>query len=145
MNEGSVPDDDPEKLLAQAGAYDECLQSGQALDSAFEREHREHEELSSVTRLLNDVFAGPNDQRLGPPRDLNRTDLPPAMEHFRFDSTLGRGGFGTVYQAFDELLQRDVAIKVIRVASLSNGGSSERLLEAQAAARLSHKNLFPIR
>ena len=33
---------------------------------------------------------------------------------YRVDALLGKGGFGAVYQAFDELEERSVAVKLIR-------------------------------
>jgi serine/threonine protein kinase len=56
------------------------------------------------------------------------------MERFRLGERLGSGGMGTVYRAFDERLQREVAIKEVRIQD--DGGRVRR--EAQAAARLNH-------
>ena len=55
------------------------------------------------------------------------------MGRFRVGDRIGSGGMGTVFKAFDERLQREVAIKEIRTA-----GADRVLREAQAAARLNH-------
>jgi hypothetical protein len=54
--------------------------------------------------------------------------------------TLGAGGMGVVYGAYDPQLDRRVAIKVLRGAA-----PAERILgEGQELARLSHPNVLPV-
>ena len=56
---------------------------------------------------------------------------------------LGRGGMGTVLEAYDPQLERTVAIKVLHEAA--GGGHEQRLLrEAQALARVSHPNVVQV-
>jgi serine/threonine protein kinase len=62
---------------------------------------------------------------------------------------LGRGGFGTVWRARDQLLQRDVAIKEIEFPSILDNAQQAAirdkvLREARAAARLSHPNAVTV-
>ncbi len=61
---------------------------------------------------------------------------------------IGRGGMGVVYSAFDSVLDRKLAIKVLRSDLLTGERASEieeRLLrEAQALARLTHPNVVAI-
>lgn len=61
------------------------------------------------------------------------------MDRFRLEERIGSGGMGTVYRAFDERLQRPVAVKEVMV------GAPERVVrEAQAAARLNHPGIVAL-
>ncbi len=66
------------------------------------------------------------------------------LNRYRIDAQLGQGGMGTVYQAHDTLLGRDVAVKVINNSGLGTEGRARLLLEAQAAARLNHPNIITV-
>ena len=58
---------------------------------------------------------------------------------------IGQGGMGVVYEAVDPLLQRSVAVKVLRSAVADNEKGSEQFLaEARSAARLHHPNVVTI-
>lgn len=58
---------------------------------------------------------------------------------------LGQGGMGVVYRAFDTLLQRVVAIKVISGSLEAGAEQRERFFrEARAAGLLSHRNIITI-
>ena len=65
------------------------------------------------------------------------------LGHYVLLHKLGRGGMGVVYAAYDERLDRRVAIKLLRKRGKEKAG--RRLLrEAQALARLSHPNVVQI-
>jgi tRNA A-37 threonylcarbamoyl transferase component Bud32 len=59
------------------------------------------------------------------------------LGRFRIEDRIGSGGFGTVYRAWDERLQRPVAVKVID----REHGAPRVTREAQAVARLAHRNI----
>ncbi len=59
------------------------------------------------------------------------------LGRFRIEGRIGSGGFGTVYRAWDERLQRPVAVKVID----RDQGAPRVTREAQAVARLGHRNI----
>ncbi|HET9226115.1 MAG TPA: serine/threonine-protein kinase, partial [Thermoanaerobaculia bacterium] len=63
----------------------------------------------------------------------------PRIGAFRIERLLGRGGMGEVYLAWDERLQRRVALKRVRGDALPDSQIRERFRrEARSAARLSH-------
>lgn len=57
--------------------------------------------------------------------------------------TLGRGGMGTVLRAYDEKLDRKIAIKVLH-AGMGEQYRQRLLREAQALAKLSHPNVVQV-
>ncbi|AMV40355.1 Serine/threonine-protein kinase PknB [Planctomyces sp. SH-PL62] len=73
---------------------------------------------------------------IGPGSTLN--------DRFRLVTELGRGGMGAVYSATDEVLQREVAIKVLKDQQAGEEVSKRLRLEAQIAARLLHDNVVRI-
>jgi serine/threonine protein kinase len=67
------------------------------------------------------------------------------LGHYRIVSKIGQGGMGVVYRAHDEVLQRDVALKVLRKDALVEESSRQNLLrEARAASALSHPNICTV-
>ncbi len=72
------------------------------------------------------------------------TSHPASIGRFRIDAVLGSGGMGAVYKAFDPTLQRTVAVKTVR-PDMDRPDLLERLLrEAQACARLRHRNVVTV-
>ncbi len=62
---------------------------------------------------------------------------------------IGKGGMGIVYKGLDPDIEREVAIKTIRVDTIMEGIEKEELLtrvirEAKAAGRLTHPNIITI-
>lgn len=72
--------------------------------------------------------------------DVEGRDL--VLGRYRLGSRLGSGGFGVVYAARDERLQRDVAVKVIPREAGVDDHHAER--EARVAARLNHPSVVAL-
>jgi serine/threonine protein kinase len=67
------------------------------------------------------------------------------LGHCRILAKIGEGGMGTVYRAYDEVLHRDVAVKVVNKDARLDPSSSQRLLhEARASSSLAHPNICTI-
>src|SRR3954451_17302930 len=65
--------------------------------------------------------------------------------HYRIVAKIGEGGMGTVYQATDTVLKRDVAIKVLPAAFANDMDRMARFRrEAQVLASLNHPNIAAI-
>lgn len=71
---------------------------------------------------------------------------PSRVGRFVVLETLGAGGMGVVYAAYDPRLDRKIALKLVKPELATSAGNVEaRLLrEAQAMARLSHPNVVQI-
>jgi serine/threonine protein kinase/photosystem II stability/assembly factor-like uncharacterized protein len=67
------------------------------------------------------------------------------LGHYRIIAKVGEGGMGVVYRAHDEVLRRDVALKVVAKHSIADKSSREFLLhEARAASALNHPNVCTV-
>ncbi len=65
-------------------------------------------------------------------------------DRYRLEAELGRGGTGTVFQAHDPELDRDVAVKVLTNLALGTDGRARLQQEAQAIAKLNHPNIVTV-
>jgi hypothetical protein len=71
-----------------------------------------------------------------------RPDSLGRIGHYEVLEVLGKGGFGIVFRAFDEKLQRVVAIKVLAPELAVTSPARKRFLrEARASARIRHENV----
>ncbi len=65
------------------------------------------------------------------------------LDRYRILEQLGEGGFATVYKAYDQHLDRDVAIKMVKsVAETTTVERFER--EAKLLSQLKHKNIIAV-
>src|SRR3954468_12977525 len=64
---------------------------------------------------------------------------------YRLDAQIGAGGMSTVYRAFDQTLERQVAVKLMHREIASDSDQLERFRrEARAVAQLSHPHIVGV-
>ena len=64
---------------------------------------------------------------------------------YRLDARIGRGGMSTVYRAFDTVLERTIAIKLMHREIATDSDQLERFRrEARAVAQLQHPNIVRV-
>ncbi|HEY8038439.1 MAG TPA: protein kinase [Polyangiaceae bacterium] len=88
------------------------------------------------------------DDGLDDASDVDPVPAPPAGTLvdglYRIMGPLGRGGMGVVMLARDEVLDREVALKLIRPPRVGSGLRDRFLTEARAMARVNHPNVLQI-
>ncbi len=73
------------------------------------------------------------------------TNHKPIERDFELLGIVGQGGFGVVFEAYDHVLQRKVAIKTLLPTNKTVPGAQERLeREAMILAKLEHPNILPL-
>jgi serine/threonine protein kinase len=103
-----------------------------------------------------DDTVAPNPKRLAPASNGSQTDPspvppterrtpPPRLGNYELDRELGRGGMGSVYQARQISLDRDVALKLLADDLAGDEEFVARFTrEAYAAAQLAHHNVVQV-
>lgn len=78
-------------------------------------------------------------------RLFDRSHEPVRVGRFTLLRSIGSGGMGVVHLAYDDVLDRKVAVKLIHAERARSPEATERLLrEARAMARVSHANVVSI-
>ena len=77
--------------------------------------------------------------------DTPRSTLPQQIGRYRIVGRIGRGAMGVVFEAFDEQMNRPVALKVLMGDFEADPETRARFYrEARAAARLVHPNIITV-
>src|SRR5438876_982406 len=80
-----------------------------------------------------------------PAVDAAAEAIPQRIGRYRVEKILGQGGFGLVYLAHDDQLQRHVALKLLRAGRAEDRKLRQRFLtEARSASALNHANVCVI-
>ncbi|HEY7328103.1 MAG TPA: protein kinase [Gemmataceae bacterium] len=156
MNPSDVVNGDDERFALLLARYSEALNAGRnadpKLDPSLSPELRQRlQRALSCLRRLQHFRDAPTlvmsvTQLMEQGSTLHDDDLIGGqVGRFRIVRTLGQGGGGLVFLAFDPDLHREVALKVPHLPALLAPDLRRRFLrEARAAARLDHPNLVPV-
>jgi hypothetical protein len=87
---------------------------------------------------LHETFAAQRSQLRQAPQE------PTQWGHLQIRGRLGAGGFGVVYNAFDPVLQREVALKLRRVERADDADALVHIDEARRMARVRHPYVLAI-
>lgn len=145
MNSANPVDSD---LLAQLLLrWEELYERGQ--DTPAEELAREHPDL--IAELARRIRALKTVSWIQKPLDDDPPDNPPhegpsdpktLANRYRLDELIAEGGFARVYRAYDQELQRTVAVKVPKPERLYSGEAF--LAEARRVARLKHDGIVAV-
>lgn len=146
----SLSDDERREVAPRLIEIDvsERLRAGETPLPEDYQEVLSEDELSRLSDVFGDptVSTGTNAATRTWAEGLREAPETPRTKIGRYQviEILGQGAFGTVYRAQDELLSRDVAIKVPRIIDTQERLVAGLLLEAESAAKLSHPNIVRV-
>ena len=124
------------------GEYLDRLNDGQRIEP--EEILIEHPKLGPA--ILDDLRAFLDVDATGSAIESNDEDgFPRRLADYTLRRMLGRGGMGVVYEAWEESMDRVVALKVLPPAIAADERATARFVrEAQLAGRLSHPNVVGV-
>ncbi len=94
---------------------------------------------------MNDPMQTVDEPERQPAAPIPSESTPQHIGRYRVERVLGKGGFGLVYLAHDDQLQRLVAIKVPHRNIVAQAEDAEAyLVEARTVANLDHPNIVPV-
>lgn len=102
-------------------------------------EHQKHEDEDATQSVGSSGPNTPSDR--GP--SASEIEHPTYFGRYRVEKLLAVGGFGAVYRAWDDELNRPVAIKLVRSERISESAQKSFLDEARVVAGLNHPNIVP--
>lgn len=95
------------------------------------------EEPATIRSTIPFAFGGDEPAPLAPARAVLHS------KQYRILKLVGEGGMGKVYRAHDPILERDVALKVLK-PGLPAGARQRFVREARYGARLCHRNIVRV-
>ncbi|MFO0968630.1 MAG: serine/threonine-protein kinase [Gemmataceae bacterium] len=111
------------------------------------------DETQALSASTDEAATGAHPKDEAPNKDEPLSFLEPStrpdslgrLGHYEMLQVLGQGGFGIVFRAFDETLQRVVALKVLAPAIAATSPARKRFLrEARSSAKVRHENVVQV-
>ncbi|MEZ6112477.1 MAG: serine/threonine-protein kinase [Pirellulaceae bacterium] len=115
-------------------------------DSSLDGDSPGNSKAAPIDGLAGTLAHELDDSPVGAPvADQVDDPVPKQIGRYTILRVLGSGAFGRVYQAWDNLMHREVALKVPKQGALPPGEQTQRFLEeARAAAKLKHPGIVRI-
>jgi serine/threonine protein kinase len=141
-----MSDDNPSNVDPFGAIADEFVEASRQgkHPSVEEFARRYPEQADAIREMLPAIVL--MEQVKAPEDTAASTDSAPGhIGRYRVEKVLGLGGFGLVYLAYDDQLQRPVAIKVPHAKLVAQATDAEAYLtEARAVASLDHPHIVPV-
>ncbi len=133
---GDAQRDPAAEIDRKVGEYIDRINSGESLDPVevlAENPIDGESILERLERFVDCFAAAASPEPLG------------TLGDYTLRRQIGRGGMGVVYEAWENSLDRRVALKVLPAGIAADTRASARFLrEAQTAGKLSHPNVVPV-
>ena len=130
-----------EELAAEHGHFlDRVFDQGR---ESFASDLNRIGSLQTLGLVMDRAFTAEKDP--WPTVHLRVLDSTSGNMRYQLLNVLGRGQFGVLFLAYDHMLRRQVAIKVLSLEVILRFGSVDRCLdEARTLSRLEHEGLIPV-
>jgi eukaryotic-like serine/threonine-protein kinase len=139
------PDISPEALVRRfqhlaPDLRQRCAQLARAAKGTRSGRPRQRDAANAVTVSPAQAVAG-----VAAPADGPAASFPEKIGRYKAQRLLGQGGFGLVFLAYDEQLDRRVAVKVPHARLVSRPEDAQAYLaEARTVANLDHPHIVPV-
>lgn len=134
----------PEVIEVHLAACETCAATLSAFDSTLQLTHKIGTALRSqptATSTRGQLLSRIR-QQLEPG---SKPSSPGRVAHYELMELVGHGAYGLVFRAFDESLNREVAVKILSPDFSSSFPARQRFVrEARAAAAIRHENVVGI-
>ncbi len=110
-----------------------------------DKSSRSEEKPDSDRTTSLSIGAGNQDTKPGDPADADNGAVPERIDRYKVIRLLGEGGFGRVYLARDERLEKEVAVKLAKKPQAGTQTIADAYLaEARNLARLEHPHIIQV-